>query len=224
MDVKDFQRKAGYFFKNDELLKEAFTHTSYANEHKTKSYERLEFLGDAIVDMIVAEYLYTNHSELDEGDMSRVRASLVCEKALCDLATQLGLDRYMLLGNGAEISGYRNNASILSDMFEALVAAIYLDAGFSNARDYVLAAYGEKIDESVKNGDFVDYKTKLQEKLQQNGPCEIMYEQVSATGPVHHCLFEIRVVADGKALGTGKAYSKKEAQQAAAKEAFLNLK
>lgn len=224
MDITDFQRKAGYFFKNQELLKAAFTHTSYANEHKTKSYERLEFLGDAIVDMIVAEYLYLNHSELDEGVMSKVRASLVCEKALCELAEELQIDEYMLLGNGAEMSGYRKNASILSDMFEAHVAAIYLDAGFSNARDYVLSAYGKKIDEAIKNGDFVDYKTKLQEKLQENGPCEIVYEQVSATGPVHHCLFEIQVVADGNILGKGMAYSKKEAQQAAAKEAFLGLK
>ncbi len=223
MNLADFQRKIGYCFKNAQLLEQAFTHTSYANEQRKESYERLEFLGDAIVDMIVAEYLFLNHSDLDEGVMSRVRASLVCEKALSNLAKKIEIDKYMLLGHGAEMSGYRNNASILSDIFEALVAAIYLDAGFQNARDYVLSVYGQQIDESVKKGDFIDYKTKLQEKLQQNGSCDIVYEEVSAEGPVHHCLFEIQVVADGKILGKGKAYSKKEAQQVAAKEALQNI-
>ena len=117
----------------------------------------------------------------------------------------------------------RKRTLILSDMFEAHVAAIYLDAGFENARDYVVAVYGGKIDEVVKKGNVVDYKTQLQEKLQEKGPCEILYKQLSAEGPVHHCLFEMQVVADGKVLGTGQAYSKKEAQQLAAKEALEKL-
>ncbi len=223
MNITEFQKKTGYFFKNPELLKAAFTHTSYANEHNTESYERLEFLGDAIVDMLVAEVLFSKYPDIDEGTMSRIRASLVCEKALCELAENIGIGACMLLGNGAEMSGYRKNASILSDMFEALVAAIYLDAGFDNARDYVISVYGDKIDEVVKKGNVVDYKTQLQEKLQVKGACEIVYKQLSAEGPVHHCLFEMQVVADGKVLGTGKAYSKKEAQQLAAKEALEKL-
>ena len=223
MNLTEFQKKTGYFFKNQELLQAAFTHTSYANEHKINSYERLEFLGDAIVDMLVAEYLYSNYPELDEGVMSRVRASLVCEKTLGELAKELEIDKYMRLGKGAELSGDRNKASILSDMFEAHVAALYLDAGIDNVRDYVLSVYSGRIDTAAKNGDGADYKTQLQEKLQKNGSCEIIYEQISAEGPVHHCLFEIQVVADGKVLGKGKAYSKKEAQQAAAREAFLKL-
>ena len=224
MDIKEFQKKAGYFFKNPELLQSAFTHTSYANEHNIKSYERLEFLGDAIVDMVVAEYLYVNYPELDEGVMSKIRASLVCEKALAELARNLEIDKCMLLGNGAELSGDRNKASILSDMFEAHIAALYLDAGLDNVRDYIFSVYADRIDEAARKGAVADYKTQLQEKLQQKGPCEIVYEQISAEGPVHHCLFEIQVVADGKVLGRGKAYSKKEAQQLAAKASLEQLK
>lgn len=223
MDITEFQRKTGYFFKNTELLRAAFTHTSYANEHNISSYERLEFLGDAIVDMLVAEYLYNNYPELDEGIMSKIRASLVCEKTLGALAKELQIDKCMLLGNGAELSGDRNKASILSDMFEAHVAALYLDAGMENVRDYVISVYSGRIDEAVKKGNVTDFKTQLQEKLQQKGSCEIVYEQVSADGPVHHCLFEIQVVADGKVLGKGKAYSKKEAQQMAAQAALEKL-
>lgn len=224
MNITEFQKKTGYFFKNEELLKSAFTHTSYANEHNIKSYERLEFLGDAIVDMLVAEYLFNNYPDLDEGVMSKIRASLVCEKALGEMAKELGIDKCMLLGNGAELSGDRNKLSILSDMFEAHIAALYLDAGMDNVRDYVISVYSGRIDEAVKKGNVTDFKTQLQEKLQQNGSCEIVYEQVSATGPVHHCLFEIQVVADGKILGKGKAYSKKEAQQIAAQAALEKIK
>ena len=119
MDISDFQKQIGYFFKNPELLIRAFTHTSYANEHNTKSYERMEFLGDAIVDFLVGEYLFNHFPHLAEGMMSRIRASLVCEKALFGLAEKLHIDEYMLLGNGAEHSGDRKRPSILSDMFEA---------------------------------------------------------------------------------------------------------
>ena len=224
MDITEFQKNIGYFFKNPQLLQTAFTHTSYSNEHNIESYERLEFLGDGIVNMVVAEYLYMNSSGLSEGEMSRLRSSLVCEKALSELATEIGIEKYMLLGHGAELSGDRKKPSILADMFEAHVAALYLDAGFENARDYVISLYGNRIDKAIANGGFVDYKTQLQEKLQKNGSCEIVYEQVSAVGPVHHCLFEIQVVADGKVLGSGQAYSKKEAQQLAARTALEKLK
>ena len=224
MDINQFQKKIGYFFKNPELLKTAFTHTSYANEHNIKSYERLEFLGDAIVDFLVGEYLFNNFPELDEGMMSRVRASLVCEKALSELAGKLEIDECMLLGNGAENSGDRNRPSILSDMFEAHIAAMYLDAGIDNTRDYLYSIYGKKIGEAVKSGQVIDYKTKLQEKLQENGPCNISYELISAEGPVHHCLFKMQVVADGKILGQGSAYNKKEAQQKAAENALNKLR
>lgn len=223
MDIKQFQKNIGYFFKNEELLKTAFTHTSYANEHGIRSYERLEFLGDAIVDFLVGEYLFRNFPDLDEGMMSRIRAALVCEKALSELATEIGIGDCMMLGNGAEHSGDRNRPSILSDMFEAHIAAMYLDAGIDNTREYLYSVYQDRIDKAVQSGQVIDYKTKLQEKLQEKGPCNICYEIVSSEGPIHHCLFEMQVIADGKILGSGSAYSKKEAQQKAAENALKNL-
>jgi len=223
VDINKFQKNIGYFFKNPQLLQTAFTHTSYANENNVASYERLEFLGDAIVDFLVGEYLFSKFCELDEGMMSRLRALLVCEGALSALALELKIDECMLLGNGAEQSGERKRPSILADMFEAHIAAMYLDAGLDNTRDYLLSVYADKIDNAVKNGKIIDYKTRLQEKLQENGPCNIVYNLVSSEGPVHHCLFNMQVVADGKILGSGSAYSKKQAQQAAAEDALNKL-
>ncbi len=223
MSINQFQKDIGYFFKNPELLKTAFTHTSYANENNTESYERLEYLGDAIVDFLVGEYLFNNFPTLDEGMMSRIRASLVCEKALSGLAAKIDIKKYMLLGNGAELSGERNRPSIHSDMFEALIAAMYLDAGIDNTREFLYSIYGNDINEAVESGQVIDYKTKLQEKLQKNGPCNIAYEIISAEGPVHHCLFKMQVVANGKVLGSGSAFSKKEAQQRAAEDALSKL-
>ncbi len=223
MDINKFQKNIGYFFKNPQLLQTAFTHTSYANENNVASYERLEFLGDAIVDFLVGEYLFMNFCELDEGMMSRLRALLVCEGALSSLALDLKIDECMLLGNGAEQSGERKRPSILADMFEAHVAAMYLDAGLDNTRDYLLSVYADKINEAAKSGKIIDYKTRLQEKLQEKGPCNIVYNLVSSDGPVHHCLFNMQVVADGKILGSGSAYSKKQAQQAAAEDALNKL-
>ena len=223
MNINEFQKSIGYFFKNPDLLQTAFTHTSYANENNTESYERLEFLGDAIVDFLVGEYLFLNYPAMDEGVMSRVRANLVCEKALSELGRKIGLEKYMLLGHGAELAGERKRPSIISDMFEALIAAMYLDTGLDNTREYLLATYGDMLSEAAGSGQVIDYKTKLQEKLQKNGPCNIVYEIVSAEGPVHHCLFEMQVVANGKVLGRGSAYSKKEAQQRAAEDALNKL-
>ena len=223
MKINEFQKNIGYFFKNSKLLKTAFTHTSYANENNIESYERLEFLGDAIVDFLVGEYLFKNFPSIDEGMMSRIRAALVCEKALSELGMEIGIDKCMLLGHGAELSGERKRPSIISDMFEAHIAAMYLDTGLDNTRDYLYALYGDRIQKAAESGQVIDYKTKLQEKLQENGPCNIVYEIVSAEGPVHHCLFEVQVSADGKKLGKGSAYSKKEAQQRAAEDALENL-
>ena len=223
MDINNFQKQIGYFFKQPKLLQQAFTHTSYANEHGTESYERLEFLGDAIVDFLVGEYLFSHFPTLDEGMMSRIRAALVCERALSELAVEIGIGKCMLLGHGAENSGDRKRPSILSDMFEAHIAAMYLDAGMDNTRDYLYSLYKDRIDKATESGQVIDYKTKLQEKLQENGPCNISYEVVSADGPVHHCLFEMQVCVNGKILGRGSAYSKKEAQQKAAEDALSKL-
>lgn len=223
MDINQFQKNIGYFFKNSQLLKTAFTHTSYANEHGIESYERLEFLGDAIVDFLVGEYLFNNFPDINEGMMTRIRAALVCEKTLSELALEIGIDECMLLGNGAKLCGDRTRPSILADMFEAHVAAMYIDAGIDNTREYLYSLYKDRIDVAAKSGQVIDYKTKLQEKLQEKGACSIVYEIISSNGPIHHCLFEMQVVADGKILGKGSAYSKKEAQQKAAEDALSKL-
>ena len=222
MNLLDFQKKTGYIYKNPRLLETAFTHTSYANEHNLESYERLEFLGDAIVDFIVSEYLFLNHPELDEGDMSRIRAMLVCEKALGKLAKKLDMGKYIRLGKGAEQSGDRERSSVLSDVFEAHIAAMYLDNGYEKARDYLLSIYDGEIEQATEEKE-IDYKTMLQEKLQKNGACDIFYELIGTDGPIHHCLFTFRVLCNGKELGRGRALSKKAAQQLAAKEALNKL-
>ena len=222
MNINNFQKKIGYFFKNPNLLRTAFTHSSYANENSTTDYQRLEYLGDAIVDFIVGEYLFMHYPQMNEGDMSRVRATLVCEKALSELALKLNLNEYILLGKGAEHSGDRLRSSILSDVFEAHIAAMYLDNGFENTRSYLLSIYGDEIDKAATN-NVVDYKTLLQEKLQKNGPCNIEYNMISAEGPVHNCMFTFAVLMNGKELGRGTALSKKDAQQLAAKDALDNL-
>lgn len=224
MNIKDFQKKTGYFFKDEALLYEAFTHSSYANEKGKKSYERLEFIGDAIVDFLIGEYLYKNFPEMDEGAMSKTRAKLVCEDYLAKLSLELEIDKCVFLGNGAENSGGRKNPSILSDVFEAHIAALYLDAGFENARDYLYGIYNDRIREMVENGKQDDYKTKLQEYLQRNGACNIVYDIVDEDGPLHDCIFTVNVSVNGKVLGTGSAKSKKGAQQLAAKNALDNLK
>lgn len=223
MDIYNFQKKIGYFFKNPQLLQTAFTHGSYAVEHSVESYERLEFLGDAIVDFLVGEYLFTKYSYLNEGMMTHLRASLVCEGALSSLALKLGIDEYIFLGNGAELEGRRKNPSILADAFEAHLAAMYLDAGIDNTRDYLFSVYSDEIDKAVLAGRQPDYKTKLQEKMQQSGPCKLIYKVVSAEGPVHDCIFEVEVSANGKVLGRGSSNSKKKAQIAAAKDALSGM-
>ncbi len=223
MDINNFQKKIGYFFKDKALLTEAFTHSSYAYENNTKSYERLEFLGDAIVDFLVGEYLFMNYPDIDEGDMSRIRASLVCEKALGEIALSLSVNDYILLGNGAEQAGDRLRPSILSDVFEAFIAAMYIDCGFENTRAFLISLFEERIQSTVRIGSFVDYKTKLQEKLQEKGACLIEYKIISETGPVHDCVFEALVLFNGKEIGKGSAKSKKEAHQKAAADALKNL-
>ncbi len=223
MKIGDFENITGYSFKNKRLIESALTHTSYANENSTESYERLEFLGDAIVDFIVGEYLFANYPKLSEGDMSKIRAALVCEKTLSMLADKIKIPLHMRLGHGAEHSGERNRPSIKADMFEAHIAAVYLDAGFEKAKKYLIGLYGTLIDDTIKAGSFVDYKTLLQEKLQAHGACTIEYKIKDAQGPVHHCKFTVEVYADGKLLGSGVGYSKKDAQHMAAASALKNI-
>ena len=223
--IKDLEAVIGYQFRNITLLQQALTHSSYANERwhdGLKSNERLEFLGDAVLDMIVAEELYHKHPDRLEGDLTRMRADLVCEGALAAAAEKIGLGSHLQLGNGEEQGGGRNRPSILADAMESVIAAAFLDGGMAAAEEivyrFVLAdATPEK---GPRNGD---YKTALQELVQQKKDQEIRYELLAESGPDHAKVFEVAVLINGKTLGKGTGSSKKRAEQEAAKAAFKVL-
>lgn len=217
------EEKIGYFFNNKENLLLALTHSSYANEFKSKKYksnERLEFLGDAVLNISISEKIYTSHSELAEGEMTRVRASIVCESSLMECSNRLGIGNFMLLGKGEEMTGGRTRTSILSDAFEALIGAIYLDSGFDSAKSFIYTQMNEIINNSVKGMIFTDYKTQLQEVMQKCSDCKIVYEIIEEKGPDHNKMFVSRVTVNENEMGRGKGRSKKEAEQNAAKSAL----
>ncbi len=200
------------------IYKIAFSHSSYANEHKAKQdYERLEFLGDAILDMVISEYLYLNKRE-DEGEMTKVRSSYVCENALFEYATDLGISDYIKVGHGELLDDGKHKKAIVADIFEALIAAIYLDLGFTTVRRVILDIIVPYIkDQNVSF--FNDYKSALQEYVQAEQD-SISYELVSEDGPSHDREFTISVMIDGIVYGTGVGSSKKDAEQEAARIAL----
>ncbi|MCL2052877.1 MAG: ribonuclease III [Oscillospiraceae bacterium] len=221
MNFQELQKKLNYSFKNKEFLKEALSHSSYSNEPKRgyASNERLEFLGDSILSFIISEYLFTNFKYLPEGELTKTRASIVCERALYEFAEQINLKRYIKLGKGEEVNGGRERPSIISDAFEAIIAAIYLDGGMEEARKYVLGFVSKK---SVKQGSNVlrDYKTTLQEITQRNPEEQIEYFHNPPIGPDHDRVFIAEVLLNGISIGRGEGHSKKQAEQMAAKEAL----
>ncbi len=221
--LDELEQRMNHTFKNPELLRTAVTHKSYAHQYGVESYERLEFLGDAILGFIIAQELYLDE-KFPEGMSTRIRAALVCEDALAELSRELHINRYARLGTSAESNGERNRKSILADMFEAHVAALYLDAGMEETRKYVIGVYGDRIQNVIKNGEFVDtdYKSRLQEKIQSKYG-NVSYEVVSMVGPIHNCEFTISAVINGVCIGTGVSNSKKHAQQMAAREALEKL-
>ena len=207
--------------KDKELYKSAFSHSSYVNEHHVKSdYERLEFLGDAVLDLVVADYLYTNHKET-EGEMTKVRANYVCENANYTYATALNLQKYILVGHGESKDGEPVKKAIVADIFEALMGAIYIDQGYATVRNIILkivVPYMENPDISF----FSDYKSSLQEFVQTEQK-SIEYVIVNEEGPAHNKIFTVNVIIDNIVYGTGIGYSKKEAEQSAAKVALEKL-
>lgn len=207
--------------KNESLYNIAVSHSSYANEHKAKKdYERLEFLGDAVVDLVVADYLYSNHNE-DEGEMTKVRASYVCENALYEYSMKLGLSNFIKVGHGEEKEGGKFKKAILSDIFEAIVGAIYLDLGYATARRTVLNIVVPYI-ENPNISFFSDYKSALQEYVQTEQK-SLFYNLIKEEGPAHDRTFTIEVVINDIVYGRGVAGNKKEAEQNAAKEALEKL-
>ena len=218
MDYEALERVLGHTFQDKALLETALTHTSFANEarHGTKHNERLEFLGDSVLSIVVAEYLFT-HSSLPEGDLTRMRASLVCEAALFTFAQKIGLGRWLRLGHGEEMGGGRTRPSVVSDAFEAVIAALYLDGGIDAARAFILPFVTSAL---TKQSAEEDYKTKLQEVVQQNPSDRLRYVVASQTGPDHDKHFVVEVHLNSNCIGSGEGHSKKQAEQAAAKEAL----
>lgn len=218
-DSTQLELKIGYEFRDPSLLKKAVTHSSYIKENGegNKSNERLEFLGDAFFDAIIGEELYKIFPQKEEGFLSRVRASLVCEKSLAKAARRLELGQHILMGNGEEKSGGRDRESILADTMEAIIGAIYLDGGFEAVKVSVLDIFREAI-EDTRNGKFIitDYKTALQEKLQRDGITDIKYVLIDENGPDHDKTFKVRLVVNGESMSTGEGKSKKQAEQRAA--------
>jgi len=209
-------------FSDETLLETAFTHTSYANEHrllKISHNERLEFLGDAVLQLIISEYLYIKYPKRPEGDLSKLRSMIVREESLAGFARDCQFDHFIKLGRGEEKSGGRNRDTILGDLFEAFLGALLLDKGVEAVKSFLYQVMIPK----VEAGDFervTDYKTKLQELLQINGDVEITYQVVSETGPAHAKNFEVAVLINGRKSGQGQGRSKKLAEQEAAKNAF----
>lgn len=219
--MKILQEKLGYRFRNPALLRTALTHSSYANESHGKFVcnERLEFLGDSVLGMITAEYLYTQWTDVPEGVLTRHRAALVCEKALCKYARELGIGSCLLLGRGERHSGGDNRPSILADAFEAVLAAVYLDGGMEPAKKLVLRFITREMVESRRPG-FRDYKTQLQEIIQQNPEEQLEYVLAEESGPDHDKHFVVEVRLNSNVLSRGGGRSKKEAEQQAAREAL----
>lgn len=215
---EELEEKLHYHFKNRDLLITALTHSSYANEAKapTKYNERLEFLGDSVLSLVVANYLF-RHSTRPEGELSRMRASLVSEEALFQFAKEIDLGAYLRLGRGEELGGGRERPSVVSDAFEAVIAALYLDGGMEAARSFILPfiTEGKTAEE--------DYKTKLQEVVQQNPEDKLSYAVTGESGPAHDKRFEVTVLLNGSAIAAGTGRSKKAAEQQAAKAALRKL-
>lgn len=219
--MEQLQKNIGYTFKDVNLLRQALTHSSYAHSHNVESYERLEFLGDSVLSIIISTYLYDKH-DVEEGELSKMRASIVCENSLAKCSRDLGIGRCMLLDKGEELTGGRDRDSILADMFEAVLAAIYIDGGKDIAHQFAMTKLKEIISLTEQGKINKDYKSHLQEIVQAQGK-KIEYELYKTEGPEHRRTFFSKVYIDGKELGDGNGKNKKESEQRAAKEAIEKL-
>ena len=221
-DLKKFQESIGYTFKNEQLLKQALTHSSYANEKHLKKLsdnERLEFLGDAVLEVVSSEFLFQNYPNLTEGQLTKLRASIVCESTLATCTEVIHLGDYLFLGKGEDRTGGRGRKSVLSDAMEAVIGAIYLDGGFANAKEFVLKFIMTDIEHKHL---FYDSKTILQEIVQGEHE-QLTYVLLGETGPDHDKTFEVGVLIGRKEISTGKGHTKKAAEQEAAYQALLVL-
>ncbi|WP_022760222.1 MULTISPECIES: ribonuclease III [unclassified Butyrivibrio] len=223
-ELNELQESIGYHFKDSNLLLQALTHSSYANEQKINKrgdYERLEFLGDAVLELVSSHYLYKKYPDKKEGEMTKMRASMVCEPALAYCASSIHLEKYLILGKGEEATGGRYRESIISDVMEAIIGAIYLDSGIKAAKAHI-----EKfiLDNPEEKQIFYDSKSVLQEMVQRDNGLELRYEICGEKGPEHDKIFESAVYVGDKKLGEGSGRTKKAAEQKAAYQAILELK
>lgn len=220
---KKFEENIDYEFKNKDLLLMALTHSSYTNENRKQffcSNERLEFLGDSVLSVVISEFLYGNEKYMAEGDMSKVRSGIVCETSLALVSKSIKLDEFLLFGKGEELTGGRNRESILADAFEALLGAIYLDSDIDTVKKFILRIMNNLIKDVIDGVRFVDFKTRLQEKVQHDGVLSIRYKIVDENGPDHDKVFKAIVEIKGKIMGEGFGKTKKEAEQNAACKAL----
>jgi ribonuclease-3 len=223
VNYKELEKILGYEFVNIENLEASLRHSSFINEKNLSNlmnYERLEFLGDAIFDAIISDYLFFNLKDREEGELTKIRAEIVRESSLAKSGAKLGIGEFIFLSKGEESSGGRERRSILADVMEAIIGAIYVDGGFLKAREFVIRIFSGVIDAAISGTLFSDYKTALQEKLQVNGDVEISYIIEKETGPDHEKTFYINLKANGEEIGKGIGKSKKEAEQNAAKNAL----
>jgi ribonuclease-3 len=225
-NLQGLETVIGYNFKDRMNLLLALTHSSYANEKRCEglnSNERLEFLGDSVLNIVTSEFIYKNFPSLPEGEMTKTRASIVCEGSLMKCAAKIMLGNHILLGRGEENTGGRSRTSILSDAFEALIGAIYLDGGLKEAAAFIHSSMSELFNVSGNSEIFVDYKTQLQEIIQKSGEQKVNYRIIEEKGPDHNKQFVARISVGDMILGDGEGKSKKEAEQNAAKVAMNKL-
>lgn len=221
--MKDLEQRLGYKFNNIKLLELAMSHTSYANEVKGKeSNERIEFLGDAVLELIASEYIYKTYPKLPEGEMTKTRAYAVCEDSLAIVANKYSFSDFLQVGKCEAMTDGRYRSSILADAVEATIGAIFLDSGFEDAKNFILPNIIPQIEDYIKNGN-KDYKTQLQEKLQIHGEVKIEYKLVGEKGPDHAKTFDVEVYCDNVLLGAGEGKSKKDAEMNAAKVALEKI-
>ena len=223
MQFEEIEKNIEYTFNNKELLKTALTHTSYANVHGIQSNEKLEYLGDSILEFITSKYLYNNYKNLTEGEMTKVRATVVCEDSLYEVACRHGFNYFLITSKSEKSSEGVKNKAILADSVEAVIAAIFLDSDLENAEKFIIDNLKDAIEIESKHAGVKDYKTVLQEKLQEHGNVKIEYRIILEKGPDHDKYFEAEVLCDGKKLACGSGKSKKNAEMQAAKIALEKM-
>lgn len=224
--INELEKVIGYTYKDKKNLMLAMTHSSFANENRDvvlESNERLEFLGDAVLNIVISERIYKSCSDLAEGEMTKARANIVCESTLVICSNNIDIGKYLLLGKGEELTGGRTRVSILSDAFEAVIGSIYIDGGFKEAKSFILRNMNKIIEDSISGAMFMDYKTQLQEEVQKKVNQKIAYEIIDEKGPDHSKTFITQVKVEDKVMGVGEGKSKKESEQNAARVALKRV-